>query len=222
MSKVKCQHCGYVWDYRGKGAFYTTCPRCRFKVKLPEGAKERGPESQPEQQMKLTGMGNLVNKVLEEFGYDRTKLIQILLRLQKGLGWLPMEVLFEVSKQLNVPLSNVYRIVTFYKAFTLSPRGRNLIRVCMGTSCQVRGSQMILERIMNLLGISPGETTPDLQFTLETVNCLGCCAIGPVIMINDDYYGNLTPASVAKLLEKFGVKAAPSAVPAEVEARVRK
>jgi len=220
VSKVRCQHCGYVWDYRGRGAFYTTCPRCRFKVKLPEEAVERREAEEPEAQVRLTGMGNLVNKVLEDFGYDRDKLIQILLRLQKGLGWLPMEVLMEVSRQLNVPLSRVYRIVTFYKAFSLAPRGKNLLRVCMGTSCQVRGSQMILERISNLLGISPGETTPDLQFTLETVNCLGCCAIGPVIMINDEYHGNLTPASVAKVLEKFGVKAAP-ALAEEARVRVR-
>ena len=200
VSRVRCEHCGYVWDYRGRGVLHTTCPRCRLKVKLP---KEVGRRAEPGVQ----GGGDLVNRVLEDFGYDGDKLIQILIRLQKELGWLPMEVLREVSRQLNVPLSRIYPIVTFYKAFSLAPRGRNLIRVCMGTSCQVRGSQMILERISNLLGISPGETTPDLRFTLETVNCLGCCAIGPVIMVNDEYYGNLTPASVTKVLERFGVKA---------------
>jgi len=143
----------------------------------------------------------LVNKAVDEYQYRADMLIQILLRLHKGFGWLPMEVLSEVSKQLNIPLGRAYRVATFYKAFSLAPRGRNVIRTCMGTSCKVRGSQMILDRLTSLLGIGPGETTPDFRHTLETVNCLGCCALGPVITINDNYYGNLTPASVVKATE---------------------
>ncbi len=209
MVKLSCQHCGYVWDYRGEREYYATCPRCLYKVRIPE-VKARGVKEKlkrniivKEQPTKLTGVAGLVSKVVEEYQYRSDMLIQILLKLQKNFGWLPMEVLMEVSKQLNVPLSYVYRIVTFYKAFSLAPRGRNLIRVCMGTSCKVRGAQTILDRLVSLLGIGPGETTPDFQFTLETVNCLGCCALGPVITINDNYYGNLTPASVAKIVEKI-------------------
>ena len=170
--QYRCVSCGNVWE--GK-EWRSTCSRCGETVTgIPH------PTPKPE---------------------DPEKLIQLLLSLQREKGWLPREVLQETSRRLGVPLARVYQVATFYKAFSLAPKGRNVIRVCMGTSCQVRGSQMILERISNLLGISPGETTPDLQFTLETVNCLGCCAIGPVMMVNEKYFGNLDVSQVAKILE---------------------
>ncbi|MHC1589689.1 MAG: NADH-quinone oxidoreductase subunit NuoE [Candidatus Hecatellaceae archaeon] len=211
MVRLNCRHCGYVWDYQGVGEYYATCPRCRYKVRIPQtglrevkgGMKRSVIPMKEEQPVRLFGIAGLVNKVVEEYQYKGDMLIQILLKLQRGLGWLPMEALMEVSKQLNIPLGRVYRVATFYKAFSLAPRGRNLIRVCTGTSCMVRGAQMILDRLTSLLGIGPGETAPDLKFTLETVNCLGCCALGPVITINDTYYGNLTPASVTKIIEKI-------------------
>jgi len=111
--------------------------------------------------------------------------------------------LSEVSKQLGLPLSQVYQAATFYKAFSLAPRGRHLIRVCMGTSCKVRGAPVILDRAQRLLGIERDETTPDLKFTLETVKCMGCSALGPVVVIDRDYYGSVKPADLEKILSKY-------------------
>jgi len=124
--------------------------------------------------------------------------------LQKGFGWLPREMLTEVSKQLELPLNQVYQVATFYKAFSLAPRGRHLIRVCMGTSCNVRGAKQILDRVKSSLNINTEESTPDGKFSLETVNCVGCCALGPVMTIDDDYHGNLKIAEVEKILSGYG------------------
>jgi len=130
---------------------------------------------------KVIGISGIVSKIVDKYQEDRGMLIQILLDVQSGLGWLPKEVLTEVSKQLGVPLTRVYQVATYYKAFSLAPRGRHLVRVCMGTACQVRGSPLIRDRLQQLLGIEPGETSPDMKFSLETVNCLGCCAMGCIM-----------------------------------------
>jgi NADH-quinone oxidoreductase subunit E len=144
-----------------------------------------------------------VNKTIEDYQYDKSMLIQILLRLQKNFGWLPMEMLLEVSKQLGIPINQVYQVATFYKAFSLSPRGRHLIRVCTGTSCKVRGAPIILEKLQSFLDIDTGEVTPDGRFSLETVNCLGCCALGPMMTIDGEYYGNLKLLAVKRILSKY-------------------
>ncbi len=112
-------------------------------------------------------------------------------------------MLLEVSKQLKIPLYQVYQATTFYKAFSLAPRGKHVIRVCMGTSCKVRGAEMVLDRIQNLLNIEVGETTPDGIFSIETVNCMGCCALGPTITVDDDYYGNLKSPDVKRILSLY-------------------
>jgi NADH-quinone oxidoreductase subunit E len=156
-----------------------------------------------EHPVKLRGIAGIVNKAVEEYQYDKSMLIQILLRLQKNFGWLPMEMLLEVSKQLEVPLNQVYQVATFYKAFSLSPRGRHLIRVCMGTSCRVRGAPTILEMLQSLLSIEAGEVTTDGRFSLETVNCLGGCALGPMMIIDGEYYGNLKLLALKKILSKY-------------------
>ncbi|MFQ6081212.1 MAG: NADH-quinone oxidoreductase subunit NuoE [Candidatus Bathyarchaeia archaeon] len=153
--------------------------------------------------VKLLGIAGIVNKVIEDYQYDENMLIQVLLRLQRNFGWLPREMLSEVSKQLGIPLSQVYQVATFYKAFSLAPRGRHLIRVCMGTSCKVRGAPVILDRVQRLLGIERGETTPDRRFSLETVNCVGCCALGPMMTVDDEYYGNLKLPYVKKILSRY-------------------
>ena len=145
----------------------------------------------------------IVNKVVEAYKYDASMLIQILLRLQRNFGWLPKEMLSEVSAQLGVPKTRVYQIASFYKAFSLSARGKHLIRVCMGTSCKVRGVPKILDRMQKLLGIQKGETTSDRKFTLETVKCMGCSALGPVVVVDQDYYGNVKSEDLEKILSKY-------------------
>ena len=225
MVLLICQHCNYRWNYQGENEHYATCPRCRYKVRISEdkvqkmrqnrwiwsSASERsglGRElksklSLEEHPVKLIGIAGIVNKAIEEYQYDKSMLIQILLRLQKDFGWLPMEMLLEVSKQLGIPINQVYQVATFYKAFSLNPRGKHLIRVCSGTSCRVRGAPTILERLQSLLGIDTGEVTTDGRFSLETVNCLGGCALGPMMTIDGEYYGNLKLLTVKKILSKY-------------------
>lgn len=126
-------------------------------------------------------------------------LIQIMLEIQEEFNWLSGETLICLREHLQVPLSRLYEIATFYKVFSLIPRGRNLVKLCTGTACHVRKAPLLLNKVIQMLGINPGETTPDFRFTLETVGCLGCCALGPVIVIKDEYYSNPTTAELEKL-----------------------
>jgi NADH-quinone oxidoreductase subunit E len=214
MVLLICQHCDYKWDYQGENEHYATCPSCRYKVRISEEKAQmlrrkgldmelKSKLSLKEHPVKLRGIAGIVNKTLEDYQYDKSMLIQILLRLQKNFGWLPMEMLSEVSKQLGISINQVYQVATFYKAFSLSPRGRHLIRVCSGTSCKVRGAPTILEKVQSSLGIDTGEVTTDGRFSLETVNCLGCCALGPMMTIDGEYYGNLKLLAVKKILSKY-------------------
>lgn len=149
----------------------------------------------------MKGLSSTVSKIAGKYQEDRDMLIQVLLDVQSGLGWLPKEVLTEVGTQLGVPLTRVYQVATYYKAFSLAPRGRHLVRVCMGTACQVRGSPLIRDRVQQLLGIEPGETTSDMKFSLETVNCLGCCAMGPVLEVDGAYHAKPSPADLESIFE---------------------
>ncbi len=214
MVELACQHCNYEWDYQGENEYYATCPRCRYKVRIPEdkvsrvGHKKLSLESKKKtlaekRPAKLRGIAAIVNKLVQDAQYDKGMLIQILLKLQRSFGWLPKEMLIEISKQLEIPLSQVYQVATFYKAFSLAPRGRHLIRVCMGTSCKVRGSDTILERVQSHLSVDKDGTTVDGKFSLETVNCVGCCALGPVMTVDDDYHGNLKLHDVERVLSKY-------------------
>ena len=193
---------------------YATCPRCRYKVRIPEEMSKtlykrkselssREEEQTQDRPQKLIGIAGVVNKVVSEHNSDKSMLIQNLLDLQAKFGWLPREMLSEIATQLDVPISKVYQAATFYKALSLSPRGSHVIRVCMGTSCKVRGAPLVLDRIQRLLGIEAGETSSDGKFSLETVNCVGCCALGPTITIDDNYYGNLKVASIKNILTKY-------------------
>jgi NADH-quinone oxidoreductase subunit E len=152
----------------------------------------------------MTGVPDIVSKVVEKHGRNKDMLIQILLDLQNVFGWLPGEVLAEVRKELGVPLTRVYQVATFYKAFSFAPRGKHRVRVCLGTACQVRGAPLIRDRVQQVLGVDPGETSPDMQFSLETANCLGCCAMGPVMTIDGAYHGHLTVSDAGKALDKCG------------------
>jgi len=144
-----------------------------------------------------------VGRVLQKHQHDKSLLVDILQDIQAESGYLPREVLAETSQALDVPLSRVYSVATFFKAFSLEPRGRHLINVCMGTACHVRGAGKVLEKIEQELGIKTGETTPDLKFTLETVNCVGACALGPMVIIGEDYHGEMAPDAVSSMLENY-------------------
>ena len=133
----------------------------------------------------------------------RAPLIAVLQDINHDLGYLPEPALRYVSRQTKVPLISVYHVATFYKAFSLQPRGKHLIRVCLGTACHVRGAQQVLEAIKGKLQIEPGQTTPDRKFTLETVNCLGTCALAPVVTIGSKYSGNVTAPKVNQILKPY-------------------
>jgi len=150
----------------------------------------------------LAGISELVKRVaVDKYQRDRDMLIQILLDLQGGLGWLPAEVLTEVSRQLRVPIARVYQVASFYKAFSFSPRGRHTVTVCLGTACQVRGAPRLLDRTTDKLKLAPGETSADMRFSLDTVNCLGCCALGPVIVIDGKYHSKPSTSELEHLFD---------------------
>ena len=144
-----------------------------------------------------------LNNILDGHKADRTSLIPVLQEAQEAYGYLSPEVIKEVSLRLKVPLSRIYGVVTFYAQFRLSPRGKNLIKVCEGTACHVRGGAGIKKKIEGLLNIKDGETTPDYKFTLETVACVGSCAFSPVMVVNKQYYGKLTSDDVEDILKRY-------------------
>ncbi len=144
-----------------------------------------------------------VRQIVEKYQGDKSALIDILHDTQSAIGYLPKEALEEIHLGLNVPLSRVYSVATFFKAFSLTPRGRHLINVCMGTACHVRGADKVLTQIEKELGINSGQNTKDLKFTLETVNCVGACALGPMVIIGEDYHGEMTPEKVSDVLKNY-------------------
>jgi len=144
-----------------------------------------------------------IDKIIEKYPNDPSSLIQILLEIQSENHWLPKEAIERVSEKLQVPLNRIQHIATFYKAFSLVPKGRHEIHVCVGTACHVRGAQRILDRVEDLTGISPGETDLGMKFSLETVNCLGCCALGPVMVVDGEYHGKMAPAKSEDVLKNY-------------------
>ena len=144
-----------------------------------------------------------IDLIVDRHGGEPGSLIQILLDIQCENRWLPREALERVAERLNVPQSRVQHVATFYKAFSVVPRGRHEVRVCMGTACHVRGARRVLDAVQDHTGIKPGETDRKLNFSLETVNCLGCCALGPVVEIDGKVHGRMSPASVAEELKKY-------------------
>jgi NADH-quinone oxidoreductase subunit E len=142
-----------------------------------------------------------IDQIIDEHKGEASSLIQVLLDIQSENHWLPKEALERVSEKLQVPFSRIQHIATFYKAFSLIPRGRHEVHICMGTACHVRGATRVLDTVQDLTGISPGETDADLKFSLETVNCLGCCALGPVMEIDGKIHGKISTADTADVLE---------------------
>lgn len=142
-----------------------------------------------------------VDKLVRRNGMGRESLIPILQDIQREFNWLPMEALEIVSKELDIPLMDVYGVATFYRTFSLKPRGKHIVTVCLGTACHVRGGQRIADFLSREMGIQPGETTENMKFTLETVNCLGACALGPIVVVNGEYHGQMTTSKAAVLLK---------------------
>lgn len=141
-----------------------------------------------------------VDAILDNRGAEPFDIVEVLQDLQELHGYLPEEVLRRVSTSFGVPLIEVFRLASFYKAFSLKPRGRHLVTVCLGTACHVRGAPRTLDEVVAQLGVEPGETTEDRTFTVETVNCLGACALGPVVVVDGEYHDHMSPAKLRTLL----------------------
>lgn len=144
-----------------------------------------------------------VDQIIDKHECEASSLIQVLLEIQSEHHWLPKEALERVAERLQVPLTRIQHIATFYTAFSLVPKGRHEIHICQGTACHVRGASRVLDTVQDLTGIKPGETDLDMKFSLETVNCLGCCALGPVMEIDGKTHGNMAPAMIADVLKKL-------------------
>lgn len=144
-----------------------------------------------------------VKEIASGYGKDRSALIAVLQDVHAEYNHLPEGSLDVIAREMGVPIASVYGVATFFRAFSFKPRGRHLATVCMGTACHVRGATNLLAEAEERLGVSPGETTRDRRFTLETVNCLGCCAVGPLVVVDGEYHGEMTPKRVESVLEGY-------------------
>ena len=149
-------------------------------------------------------MENTIKSIVEKYDSDKGFLVPVLQDVQKELNYLPREALDYVSQFLQVSIAQIYEVATFYTAFSLEPRGKYQLALCQGTACHVRGVPQITDNIERTLDMKAGETTEDLKYTFETVNCVGACALGPVLVVNGDYHGKMTIAKTDKLLKKLG------------------
>ncbi len=150
-----------------------------------------------------TDLGPALQIVEEMQPVTESSIIPLLQRLQDSYGYLPRDVILEVCERTSLPASRAFGVATFYAQFHLTPRGRHVVRCCRGTACHVRGSHAIAQSVRRELGVEEGGTTEDLRFTFETVACLGTCFLAPVIMVDDDYYGNVKPARIGGILSKY-------------------
>lgn len=139
----------------------------------------------------------------KEFSKDKENLIMILQAIQRRYNYLPKHALNYLSAKIGVPYSKIYEVATFYSTFSLEPRGKNIISLCLGTACHVRGAERIREKLHESLNITDGQTTEDNRFTLESVRCIGCCSLGPVVKINEDMHGRIATDEVEKVLGQY-------------------
>ena len=146
------------------------------------------------------------DEILDAYPREEASLIQVLQDVHRAYNYLPCDVLAKVAEALDVPLAKVFSAATFYKAFALTPQGETVVRVCMGTACHIRGAGQLVEELERQLGVGPDETTDDLKYTVKTVNCVGACAMAPVVIVGDTYHGNAKPARVARYLDRGEVK----------------
>jgi NADH:ubiquinone oxidoreductase subunit E len=143
-----------------------------------------------------------VNRILKSYSYEKSALIMILQEIENLYGYLPAWALRHVSEKLNIPMIQVYGVASFYDAFHLIPRGKHLVRVCLGTACYLKGSPRVLEAVEKELGIKDGETASDLTFSLQSVHCVGACALAPVIVVGERYFDKMTPTKVRGVLKR--------------------
>lgn len=144
-----------------------------------------------------------LDEIIANHKGQQGSLMPILHETQELFGYLPEEAQKKISKELNIPMAEIYGVATFYSRFTLKPRGEHTIGVCLGTACYVKNAQLVLERIQKELNVEPGETTDDNKFTLTATRCLGCCGLAPVMMIDEDVYGKLVPDDIPEILKKY-------------------
>lgn len=178
----------------GCGLCINNCP-VRY---IPHFEQNQYPEPELE-----TADKQKIDNILEAQSNKSGSLVPILQEISREYNYLPEKILVYLSLKMNIPLSRLYNVATFYKAFSLEPRGQHLITVCVGTACHVRGAPRILEELERVLGVQDGETTSDGNFTLETVACLGACALGPIVTGDGEYHGNMTIAKISKMIDSI-------------------
>jgi NADH-quinone oxidoreductase subunit E len=181
VDSAKCTGCGLC---------QTACP-VRSTVRLPDAVEDAEDEQT-----------RTVDAIIDSHGGSREAMITVLQDSNKAFNYLPEEVLHRISTRLGVPYAEVYGAASFYKAFSLEPRGKHIVQVCLGTACHVRGARRIIEEFERRLDVPAGSTTKDRLFTLETVNCLGACALGPIVAMDGEFHGSMTAAKVPSLLER--------------------
>lgn len=184
VDESKCTGCGTCWS---------NCP-VTSKPEIPEDGYK---VSLAEDDVRK------VSDIIDKYRQEKSVLIPVLQEITREYGYLPKDILVYVSVELDIPLSQIHSVATFYNAFSLTPRGKYIISVCEGTACHVKGGHRILERMEKELGIKAGENTEDLHFTLESVRCLGCCGLSPVVTVNADLHGKMTQSKVAQLVERY-------------------
>jgi NADH:ubiquinone oxidoreductase subunit E len=151
-------------------------------------------------------MKSFLNGLIGEYSDDAGPLIPVLQDINGKYNYLPELALKYISEKLEIPIHRVYHVATFYKSFSLKPRGRHIIKVCLGTACHVRGTEKVVDELKRVLKVEPGETTEDGEYTLETVNCLGACALGPVMVLDDEYHGQMSSSKVKKIMKNNGAE----------------
>ena len=144
-----------------------------------------------------------MEQILNKYTKEKSNLIQILNDVQESYGYIPKTAQLAISEYLGLPMAEIYGVITFYSRFTLKPKGKYNISVCLGTACYVKGSEKVLDRLKEKLGIDVGETTPDGKFSIEATRCIGACGLAPVFTVNDEVYGNATPELMDKVLEEY-------------------